>query len=235
VTSPIQGANVEDPLAEQSAVTPGQPSTVRTGTITAVSAAGVIQVTMGGTVIDNASLGISGFYRPRVGDTVALLGQSVEGSQSSGSTWLIIGQITSAEAGDWGTVTNYNVEPFTTSSGAYTTAGPSSFVGVPFYAPPSGKILVSWSAELRNTTDGQFTLISPQIAAGAALGSGAVLVPFSDDRQIRNDNIQLVRSSDTDLISGLTPGLQMNCTLYHRIGGGTGPISRRRVTVAPAF
>jgi hypothetical protein len=83
----------DEPLADQTAATPGQPSTVRVGTVQAINP---IQILMGGTVIDRDSLGFLTDYNPVVGDTVAILGQAVEGANSSASTWLVLGAINAA-------------------------------------------------------------------------------------------------------------------------------------------
>lgn len=80
----------EDPLADATAATPGQPSTARVGTVQAINP---IQIEMGATIIQAESLGFLTDYNPVVGDQVALLGQSVDGSSSSGSTWLVLGAI----------------------------------------------------------------------------------------------------------------------------------------------
>lgn len=85
VTSPLN-----DPLAAAVVVSGGQPATVRVGTITALSPT---RVTMGGTVLDPDVVGFARDYSPVLGDVVALLGQSVEGADSSGSTWLVVGTI----------------------------------------------------------------------------------------------------------------------------------------------
>lgn len=239
MTSPSSGAQVEDPLADQTAATPGQPSTVRIGTVQAADPIEVLIGGVNGTLVQPKAMGIHGMYRPRIGDVVALLGQSVDGSQSSGSTWLLLGPVSPGTSADWGSRTNFQVESQTIANTAYDAATFLTFCATPFVVPPSGKILLAWSAELRNTVAGSFTLISPEIRTGSVPNAGNLILAASDNRQIRNDNVQIIRSSDTDLIDlitlGATRGQTLNVTLLHRVGANTGPISRRRVTVTPAF
>jgi hypothetical protein len=76
---------VED-LATAVTAAAGQPVTSRVGTVLAVNP---IQVDMGGTILDAAVVGCASSYLPRTGDTVVLIGQAVEGGDTSGSTWMI--------------------------------------------------------------------------------------------------------------------------------------------------
>lgn len=69
----------------------GQPATVRVGIVTSTSP---FQVTVQGTVIGE-NLGRIG-AAPPLGATVLLLGQAVKGSKSSGSSWVVLGQIVAA-------------------------------------------------------------------------------------------------------------------------------------------
>ena len=223
--------DLSEPLAGAVVAAAGQPATVRLGTILQISP--TLQIDMGGTVLDPAAVGINALYRPRVGDVVALLGQSVEGADTSGSTWLLLGSVSPATAGNWATQMGFDQTGFTTNSVAYTTAGVISFCFTPFIVPPSGRVLLHWSAEIHHGTS--FCLVSPQIATGAAAGAGTVIVGATDDRTVRNDATAVTRSAHTDLITGLTPFQQLNCTLYHRVGAGTGTIGRRRVVVQPVY
>lgn len=65
----------------------GMPATVRVGIVLATSP---LQVSVQGTVFQN--LGRIGAL-PSVGDTVLLLGVAVKGSASSGSSWVVLGEI----------------------------------------------------------------------------------------------------------------------------------------------
>lgn len=66
----------------------GQAATVRIGTITSVAP---LRIDLGGTSLLTESVGCVSSYIPRLGDTVVLVGQSVQGADTSGSTWLIVG------------------------------------------------------------------------------------------------------------------------------------------------
>jgi hypothetical protein len=74
----------------------GQPLTSRVGTILAVNP---IQVDLAGTILNPAVVGCVSSYLPRTGDTVTLVGQAVEGADSSGSTWMIVGASVNSGSG----------------------------------------------------------------------------------------------------------------------------------------
>lgn len=65
----------------------GQPATVRVGVVVSATP---LQVNVQGSVMEG--LGRIGAL-PAVGDTVLLLGQSMRGSGSSGSSWVVLGKI----------------------------------------------------------------------------------------------------------------------------------------------
>lgn len=68
----------------------GQPVTARVGVVISASP---LQIDVQGTIFDaTGGLGLIG-SPPSVGDTVLLLGQSVQGSKSSGSSWVCMGTI----------------------------------------------------------------------------------------------------------------------------------------------
>lgn len=124
----------------------------------------------------------------------------------------------------------------TTTSGTYTTVG-GTVVGTTFIVPASGKVQLTWGAEIKNSA-GSFSLLSPQIAEGGTVGSGTVIVAADDNYTARADTTVTVRSTNMRLLtvadgSGFTPGKLVNVALYHRVGGGTGSFERRTVTVVP--
>lgn len=128
---------------------------------------------------------------------------------------------------------NTNTDVNTTTSAAYTTAG-ATLTGVVFVAPSTGRVLIHWAVEAANSA-GSFTLVSPQVATGDTVGAGTVVLAASDDNTARADTTAVVRSANFHPLStGLTAGTVYNCALYHRVGAGTGTISRRRVLVLPA-
>ena len=76
-------------LAQQIASVPGQPSSVRVGTVTSTNP---LTISAQGVVFTN--VGILGSYHPNVGDTVCLLGQS-SASGSDPASWLCMGSVNS--------------------------------------------------------------------------------------------------------------------------------------------
>lgn len=203
----------------------GQPATVRIGTVTSVSP---FVVSVQGT--DFVGVGVLADYAAVVGDVVAVMGQSAV--SADGSSWLVLGRMVPSTVGAAAaaTVEFFSQVVFTTTSLVYTTAG-AVFCGVVFTAPASGKVLVLWAVELSHGAS--FVLVSPQVASGDVVGSGTPFQAASDDVTCRNDGASTTRYGCSDLVSGLTPGAVYNVTLYHRVGGGTGNISRRNVIVHP--
>lgn len=70
----------------------GQPCTVRVGTVTSTSP---FEVTVQGTVFTELGF-LNVAPRPGLGATVVLLGQAVKGSKSSGSSWIVLGEVVAA-------------------------------------------------------------------------------------------------------------------------------------------
>jgi hypothetical protein len=85
-------------LADAVVETAGQPLTSRVGTIEEVNP---IRVNMGGTILDPAVVGCASSYLPRIGDTVVLVGQAVDGAESSGSTWMIVAACVNSGSGEF--------------------------------------------------------------------------------------------------------------------------------------
>lgn len=74
-------------LAGSIAEVAGQPATMRVGVVTSTSP---LTVNVQGTPF--TGMGRIGAV-PAVGSTVLMLGQSVQGSRSSGSSWVVVGVI----------------------------------------------------------------------------------------------------------------------------------------------
>ena len=70
----------------------GQPSTTRIGVVTSTSP---FEVTVQGTVFTELGL-LNVAAAPALGAVVLLLGQSVRGAKSSGSSWIVLGEIVAA-------------------------------------------------------------------------------------------------------------------------------------------
>lgn len=79
-------------LSEQIINSSGQPATIRIGTVTSTSP---FEVTVQGAVFASPNLGRIG-TAPGLGATVLLLGQAVKGSKSSGSSWVVMGEVVPA-------------------------------------------------------------------------------------------------------------------------------------------
>lgn len=79
-------------LADQIVGSSGQPATVRIGVVTSTSP---FQVTVQGTVFTELGL-LNVAPAPGLGAVVLLLGQSVRGAKSSGSSWIVLGEIIAA-------------------------------------------------------------------------------------------------------------------------------------------
>jgi hypothetical protein len=77
-------------LSEAIVDSAGQPATIRVGVVTSTSP---FEVTVQGSAFK--VLGRIG-AAPALGATVLLLGQSVKGSKSSASSWVVLGQIVPA-------------------------------------------------------------------------------------------------------------------------------------------
>lgn len=67
----------------------GQPATIRVGVVIQASP---LQVELQGTILQGDNLGRVG-TAPALGDFVLLLGQSVRGARTSGSSWVVLGKI----------------------------------------------------------------------------------------------------------------------------------------------
>ncbi len=69
----------------------GQPATLRRGVVVGVNP---VQVSVQGVTFTD--VGVLSGYTATVGDEVVLIGQAVRNSNSSGSSWLLLGQVFSA-------------------------------------------------------------------------------------------------------------------------------------------
>lgn len=74
----------------------GQPSTTRVGIITSVAP---VTVELDEQPLNPAVVGCVASYSPRVGDNVVLLGQAIEGADTSASSWTMVGANVNSGAG----------------------------------------------------------------------------------------------------------------------------------------
>lgn len=79
-------------LADEIFGASGQPATVRVGIVTSTSP---FEVTVQGTIFTELGL-LNVAAAPGLGAVVLLLGQSVRGAKSSGSSWIVLGEIVAA-------------------------------------------------------------------------------------------------------------------------------------------
>lgn len=125
------------------------------------------------------------------------------------------------------------VTSFTTTSVAYTTAG-VALLGVTLVVPQTGQIRVDWSSDLDNSLATGFSIIAPQLNLGAVIGGGAVVAAPTDDISIVAVGTDNLTSSSFYVYTGLTPGVDVNVFLNHRITTGTGTFARRKILASQA-
>lgn len=116
----------------------------------------------------------------------------------------------------------------TTSTTATTALTGTSTVTLGFTAPPSGKILVTITAELQNSA-ANYTTMSFSISGSAGT------VAHDDNNGLYMKGTDPVRASATSLVTGLTAGQAGTVTLSHLVTSGTGTFNRRRISVSPVF
>lgn len=132
--------------------------------------------------------------------------------------------------------TDSEVSFMNTTSTTYTSAatgGTSADCAVTFVAPTSGRVLVLYAATLDNSAANS-TYATPEVRAGAVVGSGTVVHVASDDYAIRVLGTNEVRYGAHLLLTGLTAEATYNARLLHRVTGGTGTLDERTITVMPA-
>ena len=124
----------------------------------------------------------------------------------------------------------------TTSTSYISTDASALLVGTSFIVPASGKVKIEWGGEIANSA-GSFTLVSYQIAEGLTVDAGGSVVSAGDSDTARNDGASVVRSTNFVIFDAadysIIPGTALNVALYHRVGAGTGTVSRRRVSAVP--
>lgn len=124
----------------------------------------------------------------------------------------------------------------TTSTSYVSTDTNLVLVGLTFVVPASGKTKIIWGGSVNNSTS-SFSIISPQIAEGAVIDDGNVVVAAADTNDARVDGTNLVRTTNFYIFNAadyfITPGSVMNVALYQRVGGGTGLFAFRRVAAVP--
>lgn len=116
---------------------------------------------------------------------------------------------------------------------AYTTAG-APVVGVTTTVPASGQVRVDFASLLDNTGAANTSFISPQLNAGAIIGAGAAIINAADTISISNFGQSGIQTSSFYVYTGLTPGAAVNAFLMHRVDGGGGAFSNRKIAFTQA-
>jgi hypothetical protein len=113
---------------------------------------------------------------------------------------------------------------------------PGSNCGVSFTAPSNGKVYVTVSGHMQQSTAPAFCYLSYEIRSGATVGSGTVFFAALTDYGIGIGGAVGVRicASRRKLISGLTAGTPYNIRTMHLCTGGTFDIFGREIAVEPA-
>lgn len=155
-------------LAGSVTETAGQPATVRVGTVVATTPELVVEV-QGSRLLPEA-VGILGAYVPAVGDTVAVLGQSVEGAGSSGSSWLVLGHASPSIYGQ--TMIDLNV-----SSGDFVqAAGGNGIVVQGSFTAVAGARYEAYFETIYQFSVGNGSLVHLRHGAGTAVTVSSALV-----------------------------------------------------------
>lgn len=112
-------------------------------------------------------------------------------------------------------------------------------LGVSFVAPPSGAVLILFSAAMGSNAAGGNTYVSPRVRNGGVIGAGSDFVLPSDSRAIRNQsgtaNNDSAGMGSFRMVDSLTPGQTYNTCLSHRIDSAaiTGSFLNRNIGVIP--
>lgn len=119
-----------------------------------------------------------------------------------------------------------------TSYATSSTAGTYADCAVVFTAPTTGRVKISTSGRLYNTTTAG-TLLSPETRVGETVGSGTIVESAADASGIANYSGTFQRQGASHVLSGLTPGAVYNTRLMHKATSGTGRIALRELIVEP--
>lgn len=121
----------------------------------------------------------------------------------------------------------------TTTSTSYTaTLTGGTTCGVAFIAPPSGLVLVHFSASLLNS-GANFSIMSFEVRTGGSVGSGTVFLAADDSRIVGYVGTGQLDLGRTLPVSGLTAGSTYNARQMFRVTAGTGTFLRKNLTVSP--
>lgn len=134
---------------------------------------------------------------------------------------------------------NSTVDEVTTST-AYVAGGTP--VGVVFVVPPSGKIKVTISAYMSQSTNTNEAIVSFAIRAGGAIGAGASVLSTSGDRAlvcgmaVNASAPSRLQASRTTLVVGLNPGDTLNAQIEFQTNPAGGiSVFNRELLVEPVL
>ncbi|MFY1688183.1 Gp37-like protein [Plantactinospora sp. WMMB782] len=113
-------------------------------------------------------------------------------------------------------------------------------VNITFVAPPSGKVYVTVSGNVRQSINGNQTVLSCDVRAGTTPGAGTAVIT-ADYRRGIVTNAGVVSAgpayaagSRRFLVSGLTPGASYTAQTYHWVTpAGTGQVYARSLSIEP--
>lgn len=206
---------------------------LRVGTISAIDAAtGSTTVTL----VDGAvvpAVPVLGSARFAVGTVVQILSYRgsllvIGGAASKGSQ---PAELTTVSAGN-GTTTATGFTNVLT-----VTAPVLSSFGVPFIAPPSGKVAVFGRSLGAHSVINGFSHLDFEVKTGTVIGSGSsVRGPDDLTTSVFQSNPagQQGNLNVFGLVTGLTPGAQYHADLVYKLTtAGTGTYNRRHVMVLP--
>jgi hypothetical protein len=143
----------------------------------------------------------------------------------NGSSWIAVGYggMASAQARD-------DTSRTTSSSSFTSTLSPANILGLSFAAPPSGVVVVDWSAD--QSVSGSFSSVALAVKTGTTIGSGTSVITAGFE-------VSLMyysgggRAGSSYRVSGLTPGASYNAYLEHMSQSGTITTRWRTIMVTP--
>ena len=122
-----------------------------------------------------------------------------------------------------------------------TYAAGSPVCGTTFVAPPTGKVYVTVSGEIRGSASNSFARLSFEIRAGGSVGAGTVHTAAADNRAIIGGQFGVAITdfrhggSRECLITGLTPGATYNVRTMHVLNAGSGAVYGRELLIKPVL
>lgn len=179
------------------------------------------------------SLSDAGIMSGEMRDTTALGGFTIDKWNNATSSWLPVTDLTGAASVIAEFTAAQTVTNVTATAYADIVNGTTK-LGVPFIAPSSGIVKLSWGCNAFSGLVGSSLFVGAAVSTGSTIGSGT---PFS----AANDDEALVFSDTTDSpgdrsrrITGLVPGAPYNAWVRaHNSGSTSSHIDRPFIDVEP--